>query len=401
MAGKSKIEWTDATWNPVAGCDKVSPGCANCYAEVMANRLAGMARDDIANGKDPGKKRHYLDVINERGKWNGVMRMIPETLDQPFRWKKPRMIFVNSMSDLFHEDVPDGFIMDVWRVMAECDWHTFQILTKRPERAAKWLARYNDLTGEDFSDFKNARGPEAVRSAHPSGRGQMFAEMLELWGEPPEGAAYPTFDWMEGMMRWPNFPLDNVWIGTSIENQQTADERIPHLLQIPAKVRFLSCEPLLGPILLEDYHPKHGPPILNRTYLRKSVNPATMEVDHARVDWVIVGGESGPNARPMHPDWARSLRDQCQAAGVAFHFKQHGEHIAYTQVTTPEQREAFSQATIRGEQSYFGACVVQGPSGPVTGTTPGVEPVSYARIGKKAAGRLLDGREWNELPEVQ
>lgn len=168
--------------------------------------------------------------------------------------------------------------------------------------------------------------------------------------------------------------IPNVWVGTSVATQEDADRNVPHLLECHDRspVLFLSMEPLLGPVDLRG----------------------------AAIDWVIVGGESGPNARPMHPDWARSIRDQCQAAGVPFLFKQWGEHLPFDQASTKEQRDAFTAATKRGEQSYFGARVVGGPQGLMTGTTAGVRPVSYAKIGKGVAGRLLDGRTWGEFPAV-
>jgi protein gp37 len=242
----TKIEWVkDAsgnqgvTWNPITGCTKVSPGCAHCYAEKMAKRLKAMGRPE------------YQDAVNGDGRWTGKITLVPERLDQPLRWRKPRMVFVNSMSDLFHEEVPDDFIIKVFARMTAFTEHTYQVLTKRPER---------------MRDF-------VIQNAY-------------------------------GLANWPN-----IWLGTTVENQQTADERIPWLLQTPAAVRFLSCEPLLGPIDLE------------------LVNADVSPIDFARLHglhWIIVGGESGSNARPMHPDWVRTLRDQAMVAGVPFFFKQWG-----------------------------------------------------------------------------
>ncbi|MCT9932422.1 phage Gp37/Gp68 family protein [Planotetraspora sp. A-T 1434] len=254
MSDRSSIEWTDATWNPVTGCTKVSPGCDRCYAETFAERWRGT-------------KGHYFE--------NGFdVQLRPDKLDQPLRWKKPRRIFVNSMSDLFHKDVPDDYIARVFALMALTPQHTYQILTKRHGR---------------------------MRSLLNSGH-----FVAKVWGEvdkraPGVGA--------QAVSMWPSMPLPNVWLGVSVEDQKWADLRIPALLETPAAVRFLSCEPLLGPV-----------------DLAKSV-PAK-PYWHDGIDWVIVGGESGPGARPMHPDWVRSLRDQCQAANVAFFMKQAGAVLA-------------------------------------------------------------------------
>lgn len=240
MSSTSSIEWTDATWNPVTGCDKVSPGCAHCYAETFAERFRNVPGHPYEQGFD--------------------LKLWPERLKLPLQWKRSRMIFVNSMSDLFHPAVPDEFIERVFAVMKQASHHTFQVLTKRPERAAEL-------------------------SAH---------------------------------LQWPF----NIWMGTSVENQRFTS-RIDRLRETDARVKFLSCEPLLG----------------------------QLKLDLTRIDWVIVGGESGHRARPMRADWARSVRDQCLASGVPFFFKQWGAHSEH------------------GE-----------------------------RIGKARAGRLLDGATWDAMP---
>lgn len=234
MSERSNIEWTDATWNPVRGCTKISPGCKHCYAETFSERFRGVPGHPFEQGFD--------------------LRLVETALELPRRWRRGRLVFVNSMSDLFHDDVPLSYIQRVFQVMAECPQHRFQVLTKRAARL------------------------EAI------------ADRLTF---PP-----------------------NVWMGVSVENARYT-ERVHHLQRVPAAVRFLSVEPLLGPI---DALPLEG------------------------IQWVIVGGESGHRARPMDTDWVRSIRDQCRAANVAFFFKQWG-----------------------GRR-------------------------------RKAAGRLLDGREWNELP---
>ena len=319
MAEHSAIEWTDATWNPVRGCTKVSEGCRHCYAETFAERWRGIKGHPYEQGFD--------------------LRLVPEKLDQPLRWTQPRMIFVNSMSDLFHKDVPDWYIMQVWRTMAECPQHTFQILTKRAERVPAWVAKWADVEDLDARPIM-ARGPAAVRAAHTSGRALMFAELLDSMGEPPPGCAFPTYDWMEGP-RWESSVLPNVWLGVSVENQQTADERIPHLLRTPAAVRFLSVEPLLSAVDLRFWDPRN--PKSEGEWMA-SIEEVGVIGKNRPVDWVIVGGESGPGARPMEADWARSLRDQCVEAGVPFFFKQWGG------------------------------------------------------VHKKQTGRLLDGRTWDQMP---
>lgn len=280
MADKSAIEWTDATWNPTTGCDRVSPGCAHCYALTLAGRLQAMGQAGYERDGDP----------KTSGPGFGLS-LHPERLELPLTWAKPRRIFVDSMSDLFHPEVPDGYVMAVWKTMHEAAWHTFQVLTKRPERMGEWVRRWADVEGET-SDPDRDRSPAGVRLAHPSGRGHLFADMLEQMGEPPAGYAYPRFRWM----RWADAALPNVWLGTSVENAHWKS-RIDELRWTPATVRFLSCEPLLGPL---------------------------GELDLDGIHWVIAGGESGPDHRPLDLGWVREIRDQCVEAGVAFFFKQVG-----------------------------------------------------------------------------
>jgi len=237
MGAKSTIEWTDATWNPVTGCTKISPGCKHCYAERLAMRLKAMGNPRYRNGFS--------------------VTLHPDQLTLPLKWRQPRQIFVNSMSDLFHEAVPEEYIRRVFEVMRQADWHVFQVLTKRARRLAEIASR----------------------------------------------------------LPWP----PNVWQGVSVENSRYV-WRVSHLQTVPAAVRFLSVEPLLGPI-------------------------AQLPLDD--INWVIVGGESGPKHRPMNPAWVREIRDQCVEVGVPFFFKQWG------------------------------------------GATP------------KAGGRHLDGRFWNEMPTTR
>ena len=270
------IEWTDATWNPVVGCTKVSAGCANCYAETMSARLAGMAEADELAGRDPGRKGDYRLVVTDgpgaKRRFSGRVQLRPEALDDPFRWRKPRRVFVNSMGDLFHGAVPFDFIDRVFAAMALTPQHTYQILTKRPERMAEY--------------FDEPHRHEAIT----------YASNSAFDGGHPGGI--------------PSLPLPNVWLGTSVEDQRAADSRIRRLLDCPAAVRFLSCEPLIGPVDLGDY--------LCRTWIRGGLTIGTY------LDWVIAGGESGPGARPMDAAWVRQLRDDCVSAGVPFFFKQWG-----------------------------------------------------------------------------
>lgn len=273
MSTGSNIEWTQATWNPIVGCTRVSAGCDHCYAVTMTHRLETMEHTKYAG----------LTVLNPRGDrhFNGKVRCVPEALEIPLRWRKPRRIFVNSMSDLFHAKVPFEFIDKVFAVMALCPQHTFQILTKRPER----MAEYFNKGGVDINAFT-----EAFRLA-PKG--------LKIG----DGLNITDGKWL----------LPNVWLGTSCEDQAAADERIPHLLQCPAAVKFLSCEPLLGPIDLDAALWTHR--------VRGQEQDA--------VDLVIVGGESGPGARPCDIGWIGSIVEQCRAAAVPCFVKQLGTLACY------------------------------------------------------------------------
>lgn len=316
MSDKSKIEWTDATWNPVTGCTKVSQGCKHCYAERDWKRLRAN-RASVYYGRD------FTNV-----------QCHPERLDQPLRWRRGRRIFVNSMSDLFHEAVPDTFIAEVFAYMAYGRQHVFQVLTKRPERMRDLMhdLQFNDLVVDAM----------LVAST----------DAEEILGQ--RGEFSPNERRTDDVRAYdPDWPLPNVWLGVSVEDQETADERIPRLVDTPAAVRFLSCEPMLGPIDLEQ-----ACEITNDGF-HKPVWP---------LDWVIAGGESGPHARPSHPDWFRSLRDQCAAADVPFLFKQWGEWVSVSEVEGQGYIHTFPD----------GACV--------------------RRIGKKRAGRTLDHSEHNELP---
>lgn len=318
MGDKTGIEWTDATWNAVTGCTKVSAGCDRCYAETLAERFRGT----------PG---HYYE--------NGFdVQLRPDKLTLPLRWTKPRRVFVNSMSDLFHEQIPDLYIAKVFAVMAHAERHTFQVLTKRHARMRSLLSS------------------------------EAFRELV-----------FKSVDFEVPDVMGDAWPLPNVWLGVSTEDQKWADIRIRVLLGTPAAVRFVSAEPLLGPI-----------------DLTKAIEPNFAQSgwkDLSRLDWVIVGGESGRGARPMHPDWARSLRDQCTDAGVPFLFKQWGE---WSEV----ESAAFSDIFRRASDHLIwtdGAHVALSDAHRM----PINDGAFIRRVGKKAAGRDLDGRTWDEYPEAE
>jgi protein gp37 len=303
---KTGISWCDSTWNPVTGCTKVSQGCKNCYAERMSKRLQAMGQANYANG--------FQVTCHE------------DALGLPATWKKPRRIFVNSMSDLFHPDVPTRFIEAVFGRMESYDWHTYLVLTKRPKRMREFCRVW--WGGQDIAD-----------------------------------------------------EMGHIWLGVSAENQETADERIPLLLQTPAAVRFVSCEPLLGKILLDDGETSwlscDGTNKSGDEHLFFCCNQNARRLPHFHgIDWVIVGGESGPKARPMHPDWARGIRDQCVAAGVPFFFKQQG---GWAEGVGPIGDQ-------KGDYAWVGT----------TGANNGTVMV---RVGKKAAGDLLDGVQYHQFPE--
>lgn len=288
MSDHSNIEWTDATWSPTVGCLKVSPGCEHCYAI------------DIAYRQEYAFKRpEYLGTTRKlpdgSRNWTGAVRMLPERLTLPLKWRTPKRVFVDSMSDLFHEGVPEVFIDRVFAIMALTRRHAYQLLTKRPERMQRYIADPDARCriGRFMTTLLILRAP-----------GRIDAEGTEM------------AEWYRHGIPW---PLPNVWLGVSVEDQQRADERVPLLLQTPAAVRWLSCEPLLGPIDLQKPWPATAPlPGSGGVYAPWMVQ---------QLDWVIAGGESGATFRPMDLDWARSLRDQCQAAGVAFFAKQaSGRH---------------------------------------------------------------------------
>lgn len=350
--GDTSIEWTDKTWNPTRGCSLVSAGCTHCYAMKQAHRFSG-----------PGGKYEGLTRPGANGPiWTGKVRLAPQMLDAPLRWTKPRRIFVDSMSDLFHEDVPDDFIAAVFGVMAMTPRHTYQILTKRADRLPKWF--------------------EWLRAEY-DGPCDQNAVLQTSLGQYHRGDYEASDDAFEDMLD-ADWPLPNVWIGVSVEDQATADERIPHLLRAPAAVRFLSIEPLLSPVrlnLMDWYDWADG---------SHCVVPRNRS---SRPDWVIVGGESGPKARPMHPDWARSIRDQCVAAGVPYFFKQWGEWCPVSDDTPTGSKLVFVH-------ELGGVVPAASPYEPGCPCDSSPREAEMVRVGKKAAGRRLDGRTWDEFPEV-
>ncbi len=297
MGTKTTIEWTEATWNPVRGCSIVSEGCRNCYAMRMAHR-----------SNRPGGAYEGLTRIGAHGPtWSGDVRFVPELLDYPLRLRKPHRIFVNSMSDLFHESLDEIQIGEIFATMAMCPQHTFQILTKRPERMCRIL-----------------------------------------------DTARICFDYDE--------PLPNVMLGVSVENQQTADERIPWLLKTPAAVRWISAEPLLGPINLER--------------------------------WLCSAASLARGARPMHPDWVRSLREQCRDAHVPFFFKQWGYYLPLSPIKPGDQLIPKTAIfDVHGERILPDCC-----SETYEDTSVEDAPWRFGAVGKKKAGNLLDGRQHLEYP---
>lgn len=325
MSDNSNIGWTDATWGPTLGCTKVSPGCESCYAIRTAHRLAGNPNPKVGPLYEGLTRKLPDGSLN----WTGKVNTIPSRLELPLTWKKPRRIFVDSQSDLFHESVPDEFIAAVFGVMLASPWHTYQVLTKRPER---------------MRAFMEEEGHRLYGSMIPDGRWCIWQAVLRA-GDPQH--PHPELGDRLNAPTLAPWPPSNVWLGVSAENQDAANERIPLLLQTQAAVRFVSAEPLLGPIDFCDIVASAG------TADEWHIDALSMIDDNveddsrfngARLDWVITGGESGPNHRPFDQDWARWIRDQCTAADVAFFHKQNG------------------------------------------GRTP------------HAGGRLLDDRTWNEFP---
>ena len=322
MADNSKIEWTDATWNPVTGCSIVSPGCTNCYAMKLAGTRL----------RNHWSRKGLTDAHKAGPVWNGRIRFNEEWLDQPLRWKRPRMIFVCAHGDLFAEGVTDDMIDKVFGVMALSPQHTFQVLTKRPERMLEYLRHVDENELDPI-----LRSMDNMR---------------------------PTWDFF---LEW---PLPNVWLGVSAEDQTRADERIPHLIDTPAGIRFVSAEPLLGPIDFTAW-------------------PA--------LDWIIVGGESGRRARPMHPDWPRQIRDDCLQMNIPLFFKQWGSWLPWE----PDQSPCWKSQNGRLEDRHalFPQDFDDHPEwDDGLGYLPEHDHAAFQKVGKQEAGRLLDGRIYEQFP---
>lgn len=363
MADKTKIEWADATVNAINGCSVKSPGCTNCYAMKQAHRFDA--------------RRGLTSMTNGGMVWTGEVRLNETALLQPLSWKRPRGIFWNAHGDTFHPNVPDEWIDKQFAVAALTPQHTHMILTKRSDRMRAWFAGQRDRAIArrciDFLMTKHVKHGDAwpVRSIGD----------IDM----PDDVELRTW------------PLPNVWLGVSVEDQTRADERIPDLLATHAAVRFLSCEPLLGPVDLV------GPPHDSEfDYLGSGVG--------ANIDWVIAGGESGPKARPSHPDWFRSLRDQCAAANVPFHFKQWGEWLPAREEELPEhfgrKCDRFRVMCSNGfvgpvslesvflhKPAQFPGCFPSGADGDCTCAVANMQ-----RVGKQQAGRRLDGVIHDAMP---
>ena len=320
MSDTTSIQWTDATWNPVRGCSVVSPGCTHCYAMKQAHRFSGA-----------GQAYEGLTKLTNGGPvWTGKVRLVPELLDWPLRWRgakaareegRPSRVFVNSMSDLFHDDVPDEFIDRVFAVMALAPRHTFQVLTKRPERMRRYFV-------DDGGDPEYSLQERAYAIASIIGDFFDVASRRAI-GEPLINRAHglePDDDG-EGISGGQTLlPLHNVHLGVSIEDQPRADERVHELLATPAAVRFLSVEPMLGAV---DLLASPAGDVLSECDECGSSQDPSCELcsGQPRIDWCIVGGESGPSARPCEVDWIRSVVAQCRAAKVPVFCKQMGSHV--------------------------------------------------------------------------
>ena len=379
MADNTKIEWADATVNADNGCSVLSPGCTNCYAM----KLAGTRLKHVPS-------RAGLTVDSKTGPvWTGEVRLDEKQLLAPLRWKRPRRIFWNAHGDLFHDAVPDEWIDRVFAVCALTPQHTHMILTKRSARMREYLN--NDFQQVRSQTWCNIEGL-AITGKRQS---EAAAEEAE------EFVALSTSLW----------PLPNVWLGVSVEDQARADQRIPDLLATPAAVRFISVEPLLGPVDLRAplYRGEAG--ITMKGYLRDKAEPDDFHYWASKLDWVIVGGESGPGSRPMHPDWACQLRDQCAAADVPFFFKQWGEwapvcemgeqllddiyHPAPVSHPDATRRCKVDQCVLHADGTRFdGDAMFRRPA-----FEQGSGAMTMFAVGKARAGRLLDGTEHNAIPE--
>ncbi|WP_319517274.1 phage Gp37/Gp68 family protein [uncultured Martelella sp.] len=388
MADNTKIEWTDATWNIVTGCSVVSPGCTNCYAMKLAGTR--LKHHESRKGLTRNSKSGPV--------WTGDVRFNEQWLTQPLTWKRPRRIFVCAHGDLFAEGVEDEWLDRIFAVMALCPQHTFQVLTKRPERMRDYLRDVDALA---------LRIQDVVDNMEPDG----------IW----------KFADHEPWIADDNWPLPNVWLGVSVEDQKRAEARIPALLDTPAALRWISAEPLLGPIDWRRWLPTgrtdrrlDGTAFFASMYFMTRCEycgwtgsselcgvdsfgddsdvycahcqRSIMADELPTLDWIVAGGESGPDARPMHPDWIRSLRDQCKAAGVPFNFKQWGEWKHGSDFALDAKVVTLDGRTL---EPALDALAAEHREAPFDRGT------MMRKVGKKAAGRLLDGALHDAFPEVR
>ncbi|HUX01088.1 MAG TPA: phage Gp37/Gp68 family protein [Phycisphaerae bacterium] len=396
----TKIEWVKnpdgtagKTWNPITGCTKISPGCQHCYAERMSKRLAGRCGY-------PADEPFRVTVH-------------PDKFDEPLHWRKPAHIFVCSMADLFHPKVRFGTILRVVRSIIYTPWNTYQILTKRPSRMREFFEYWMHMgTKAGYLDPMML----ALDAGGPPISGEQAARANEWYKTHCDQSG-------RGLCDLPiPWPLPNVWLGVTVESGDYLS-RIDDLMATPAAVRFVSMEPLLGPVNLRPwlydprecscYEAEYGHQLGCMFHgMTGDAVRAEMAKPWPVLDWVIVGGETGPGARPMHPDWVRDVRDQCVAANVPFFFKGWGswaplpEPFTYTPAVGSGNRE-YNLALGRYRKKHRATLLLDDrPEGwppymirQGTGLTDGEG--GMARVGKKAAGRLLDGREWNQMPGDQ
>lgn len=370
----SKIEWTQKTWNPVIGCSMVSEGCKNCYAARMAFRLSF----------NPKMSRDYQGLTRKTSggliQWTGKINFRENKLLEPCERLIPTTYFVNSMSDLFHPDIAFDVIAKIFAVMSLCPQHTFQVLTKHPDRALEYFTW-------DADGAYSKETAEVIVCTEP----HLF-HRIEIIGKEPDkfpaivsnellphliAAGWHWASYAEGDKRLDtegDWPLPNVWMGTSVENQAAAELRIPFLIEVPAAVRFLSCEPLLGPLDISDwFYPASFVGMEVSNYEETKFSNLQQSIH-----WVIVGGESGPGARPMHQDWPLSIRGQCRNAEIPFFFKQWGEYLPDAQATH-EFYGNMSDADADNTYRLY-------PPAHMPGKKEG-----YYKLGKKKAGNKLDG----------
>jgi len=369
---KSKIEWTDRVWNPVTGCTPVSPGCQNCWAKSMAISIQRQERARAEKAAKEGKTIKPTGYPTEGDPF--VVTYHEDRVVEPLRYKKPSKTFVCSMGDLFHEEVLRNIQTLIWGIMAGCHDQTFLVLTKRPERMS------------DFLNWVTKKDPTKALGWALHNAPINYPRAIDL----------NPFSW----------PLKNVWLGVTAENQEMADKRIPILLDTPAAVRFVSVEPMLGPVDLEVV-PCGACNHQGNIVVSWNENGRCSRCDGRRFewpDWVICGGESGYDARPAHPDWIRNLRDQCKENNVPYFFKQWGAWVACEQKEHGEDIILAPQVPIPvREIKEMRTMTPDGKLGDEIQMTPPVPEgqVIMAKVGKKNAGHELDGKEIMEWPTVK